>query len=558
MAFNSEQRTVGSKLLGQAVYTIPRNQRKYVWEERNWNELWNDIMFLSSIEDKAHFVGSIVLMDNGELEGVHQYEIIDGQQRIITIFLMTAAIMQYYKEHSETDSYLGLKRFLISTDLQNNNRCKIQSEYQPSIESIINLVCDDSNPITKEEICHSLEDAIDILIIKCFGFFCNKIAQLQLEDVQRLQRCILRTTYIEIIATTEEDSYTIFEILNARGMELEDYELLKNYIMRYTIPIANIDRVKNEWSIYVEQPLGTGLNRFLTHYARHKYKTSGTIEAYSTIKENNNAATIDRLFTDLKRKAKFYKKIYLPIKQDDGGDCSEVEYRVFKFLRANRGELFRPVIMSLMSQKQQGNLLNTDYEKILIFLQYYFACYSLILQETSNKISDGIQKYAYQLENEYSRAILCDFVQYLISKMPGKRIFIRVFGSLGWSHSDAAYADSSRKKKVQIALTMLESIRSSVNIMPDFTIEHINPDSATGNSAMIGNLLPLESNLNGNCQDKPVVDKIQYYQRSNFRITREFAAHYIENTGFDPKNRAEIMAKIIYSEFENTSRAFRR
>lgn len=66
MAFNSEQRTIGSKLLGQTVYTVPRNQRKYVWEEKNWNELWNDIHFLSAIEDKAHFVGSIVLMDNGE------------------------------------------------------------------------------------------------------------------------------------------------------------------------------------------------------------------------------------------------------------------------------------------------------------------------------------------------------------------------------------------------------------------------------------------------------------------------------------------------------------
>lgn len=558
MAFNSEQRTIGSKLLGQTVYTVPRNQRKYVWEEKNWNELWNDINFLSAIEDKAHFVGSIVLMDNGEVEGIHQYEIIDGQQRIITLILLTAAIMQYYKEHTENDSYLGLKRFLISTDLRNNDLCKIQSEYQPSIEDIIKVVCNPDDQTTKEQMCQRLEDVSDSLIPKCFKFFCDKIASLQTDEVQRIQRGVLRTTYIEIIATTEEDSYTIFEILNARGMELEDYELLKNYIMRYTIPVANIDRVKSDWSNYIETPLGAGLNRFLIHYARHKYKTSGTIDAYNTLKQNNNASTINSLFTDLKQKAKFYKKIYLPVLQADNGDCTAVEYRVFKFLRANRGELFRPVILSLMSQKHQGNLSNNDYEKVLIFLQYYFTCYNLILQETSNKISDGIQKYAYLLENEYSRANLCDFIQYLISKMPGKKVFIRAFGSLGWSHTDAAYDDSSRKRKVQIALSMLEAIKSSLNHIPDFTIEHINPDSAAGNNAMIGNLLPLESNLNGNCQDKTVNEKIPYYQQSNFRITREFAAHYIENAGFDPKNRADLMAKMIYSEFENTSRAFKR
>ena len=456
MAFNSEQRTVGSKLLGQSVYNIPRNQRKYVWEEKNWNELWNDINFLSSNEDKTHFVGSIVLMDNGEIDGVHQYEIIDGQQRIITLILMTAAIMFYYKEHSQNDLYLGLKRFLISTDLRNNDHCKILSEHQPSIESIINAVCNPDDHTTVENLCQSLEDAPDKQTSKCFKFFSDKITTLQTDEIQSIQRSVLRTTYIEIIATTEEDSYTIFEILNARGMELEDYELLKNYIMRYTIPVSSIDRVKYEWSNYIEIPLGAGLNRFLIHYARHKYKTSGTIDAYNTIKENNNVSTIKELFTDLKLKAKFYKSIYLPIQQTDSGDCTEVEYRVFKFLRANRGELFRPVMLSLMSQKQQGNLTNNDYEKVLIFLQYYFTCYNLILQETSNKISDGIQKYAYLLENEYTRTNLCDFIQYLISKMPGKNVFIRAFGSLGWSHSDAAYSDTSRKKKVQIALTMLE------------------------------------------------------------------------------------------------------
>ena len=54
-------------------------------------------------------------------------------------------------------------------------------------------------------------------------------------------------SYFNIIATTDEDSYTIFEILNARGTNLEDHELLKNYIMRYIRPVSSRDMVREQW-----------------------------------------------------------------------------------------------------------------------------------------------------------------------------------------------------------------------------------------------------------------------------------------------------------------------
>lgn len=54
-------------------------------------------------------------------------------------------------------------------------------------------------------------------------------------------------SFINIVSSSEEDSYTIFEILNARGTSLEDYELLKNYIMRYIQPEYNRDNAKKVW-----------------------------------------------------------------------------------------------------------------------------------------------------------------------------------------------------------------------------------------------------------------------------------------------------------------------
>lgn len=80
-------------------------------------------------------------------------------------------------------------------------------------------------------------------MIDALKFFTNKLNTLENEKILQI-RDAFRISYVNIISTTEEDSYTIFEILNARGLDLEDYELLKNYIMRYLQPIETRDDAK--------------------------------------------------------------------------------------------------------------------------------------------------------------------------------------------------------------------------------------------------------------------------------------------------------------------------
>ena len=179
----------------------------------------------------------------------------------------------------------------------------------------------------------------------------------------------------------------------------------------------------------------------------------------------------------------------------------------------------------------------------------------MISQETSNKISGGVQRYAYLIENDYKKEYILEVVNYLIERLPGKREFTKSFSTLGWSHEDPAYNDSSNKRKVQIALSTIEFIKTGVTSIGDFTIEHILPDSV-GNNALIGNLLPLEDNINHNCKDKTLQNKITYYQESNFRSVRDFVSKCnIEE--FDPKNRANQMASIIYDKLKSTSKEIR-
>lgn len=75
---------------GTKQYVIPLFQRTYSWTEKEWDILWKDIVEISDMENpRTHFIGSIVNMPTVSVpEGVAKFLLIDGQQRITTIFII--------------------------------------------------------------------------------------------------------------------------------------------------------------------------------------------------------------------------------------------------------------------------------------------------------------------------------------------------------------------------------------------------------------------------------------------------------------------------------------
>lgn len=102
-----------------------------------------------------------------------------------------------------------------------------------------------------------------------------------------------------------------------------------------------------------------------------------------------------------------------------------------------------------------------------------------------------------------------------------------------------------------MALTVLEQIKSGRAEVPEFTIEHILPDSQDRANAIIGNLMPLEKNINESCKDKQLEEKIPLYDNSNFTTARNVANRYRDNVGtFNINFRATRMADELYNEID--------
>lgn len=553
MAFNTDDKKI-SGVLEKRVYLIPRNQRRYVWKEENWKDMLEDLHFSIADSKRAHFMGSIVLekKDSGDKgEGVEVYSIIDGQQRITTFLLLLSSIMYIFKERSLRDSFEGLKSYLITKNLINEEFCKLSSEHYPSLEVFIHNVCNwdkSYSSITKLIAESSNASKQNKDIFDAVHYFYNKLSKYTTPEVEGYRNSLLRTSVVEIIATSEEDAYTIFEILNARGQILEDYELIKNFIMRYYQPSDDVDKAKERWENEIVHPLGDNIAQFIRHYVTHRYAKSGNSHNfnYDVLKSETSKHDVIGLLDDLCRKASYYKIISDP-KAGEGGNCSDSEYNVFSFMKTNRGVLFRPMFLSLIQRNKTGEISDQIYYGTLEFIKYFFICYNLLGRLTSNKLTDTVQCTAKAISDNYSAETLKSFVNGLCRRLPTQEEFTKSFQNIGWSKINEYHKDTSQKHRAQIALETLESIETgSWNIAP-YTIEHLHPDSADRKNANIGNLVMLEEKANEKNADKTFKEKVDGYQDSCFKTARNVYKRYHDNPdSFDIDVRAEKMAEVIY------------
>lgn len=556
MAFKAQQRKISDLLTG-SILEIPRNQRRYVWKKDNWNDLLDDVKFAVAANDvtKKHFIGSIVLKEEVSINGINHYTIIDGQQRAFTLVLFLAAIMQLFKERKMENDFKGTFKLLIVTDLKNQSFCILNSDFYLSLSKIVLRICNwgdisNLNEIFKNEI---LNKRFEKSIMDCISFYYDSMKSYSNEDILAIRDSLIETNFVEIIATTEEDSYTIFEILNARGQDLEDHELLKNYIMRYIRPQeqTKIDEVKIKWTDNIDKGLDISINKFFRHYATHRFAVTKKDNVYKTIRRGVTKKDVNTLFDDILQKVKYYKAILKPEIDGEEYNCSQEEQQIFSFFIKKKAEQFRPIFLSLMHQKDLNNMNDNQYIDAIKYLYLFFVCYNIIGEEKSNKLEEPIYKYSSLLENSFSIDTLHDFVESLNKRLPNRDTFINIFKNVGWSNHTAFYSDSKNKGRVKIVLEILEREKSGREL-PEYTLEHILPDSEGEENAQIGNILPLEKLLNDRCKNKPLCEKIPIYKESNFAITRGFATYYENNIeSFVPKQRTEYLANLMYGYIVN-------
>jgi len=115
----SQNETSFGEMLGNnRQFAIPPFQRPYSWKKKNFEQLFEDLIGISEEQEDVHFMGAII-MDRrpGGTTDLDTYEVIDGQQRITTIYLIVCAAVSVLLKHQKLDEASALAaKYLLATN----------------------------------------------------------------------------------------------------------------------------------------------------------------------------------------------------------------------------------------------------------------------------------------------------------------------------------------------------------------------------------------------------------------------------------------------------------
>ena len=198
---------------GADKYMIPLYQRNYSWGKDEIEQLIDDIYNASDNLNKNYYIGSLIVHKS---KGC--YEVVDGQQRLTTINILNAVIYNFFNNlfidfelicniefHHRPDSKKALE--IIFNNEYGNKNNNIELGYYFAYMRLLKLRDDDYSKFNS-----------------FLSFFLNNVI-------------ILR---IEVLPETDLKHY--FEIMNNRGEQLEQHEVLKAHFMsKFTEGMGNKD-----------------------------------------------------------------------------------------------------------------------------------------------------------------------------------------------------------------------------------------------------------------------------------------------------------------------------
>lgn len=222
------------------IYDIPRYQREYTWNQRDWANLYDDI----TQNDAGYFLGSFIVVNgtvNSKMDTIH-YEVIDGQQRLTTLSLLLAALYTRITEHKDS-----IDDDMMLDDIRPlRNRLILKSDKSKTrvIPQVQNHNLEDYRWILKEHIgLDAVMQKPKFLglrkMSKAFNYFYDRLGEdVEGRDGIECVRCLLdicrlvcSAVVVQITVDSHADAYTLFASLNNRGVPLSAVDLIKNMLL---------------------------------------------------------------------------------------------------------------------------------------------------------------------------------------------------------------------------------------------------------------------------------------------------------------------------------------
>lgn len=582
MKFVPDSTFIRTILMSYPIMKIPNFQRDYSWEKKYYSAFLDDILNELNIEDgklvnTEYFIGTMVF---SKQKGKNYLEVIDGQQRLTVITILLSVISSKFK-------------YIIKNDGLSNATFKYIKTKDDYDQPIVKLKTATSYPYfegyiqSNEKQDLSPSSIEEEKIAETYNYFDS---QLDEEKVRKklgiskdidytniltaIRDQILSMNVISIITEDKESSYEIFEILNAKGMNLSSIDLIKNTIFsEFHCDENTRDKIiERDWEeikkILRDRNQNIGFITFYRHFWISKYKKTTNIKLYDSFKEmiplkqndidenesfkSPNKEVYQEFVKTLKNEANNYLKIVCP-NRSDYNDKKQFYWLIqsFKAIEKIFGvSQARIALLALIDVKERRLIQNKSFKRSIKCIENFIFAYSTLLKNQANIYESIFSNFAIELRKTNSIQDSDKILEkYLFSifqtKFPQKDEFIQAFKNL-------SYSKDNRNQSNLITRYVLNNICSKFDnrdiYYDDSSIEHIiNEDKSVKETLNIGNLICLETTLNEEAGNLDFDEKVEIYKKSKYGQVKEFCNKYKTFKLKDFIKRSEELAEYYYN-----------
>jgi len=529
-------------------FEIPFFQRGYAWEKRQWDGLFQDIeeqilnesIDVEDVKNFELFFGSIVVAETEESSvEFRKYTVIDGQQRITTVYLLLSLIHNIFKKKisQSNDARLHADDLTFLIENRNINRgeyrkMKIYSSKGDRLPTYKTIFGENPKDILHSDI--ELYNKGDNNIDKLKEYCDKKFRDEKYSNVPSLWKlCIALLDSIKVVwipLKKSDDQQAIFESLNDKGMPLSAAELLCNFIFKpIIIAKQDYEKLHNEKWLFTQRHIEGGTKGF-EQYLRCLFSI-GTKKLvgqgrplYAYFKNTNKDITTEQSIKII----------------DDIATCSDDFNFIVKPLEHNISvNELRPIMESIISTRMEG-----AYTFLLSILKSFrendLTQSDVISLFRETMILMVRRKYGEMRVTKYD-TIFPGLLKRLIGERNKINRFQQIIRAEDYWVSDDEFADYIierplyRTKDLPFTNMILQEVDKKLETYgqyPDYTtlntVEHILPQTLNkewkeyiGNEACnedlkrytdtIGNLTLLSQPANSHAGQDPFVSKISDY-----------------------------------------------
>jgi hypothetical protein len=249
-----------AEIFNNRIFRVPDFQRGYAWGESQVGQFWEDLMNLDLDRIRYHYTGVLTLEPIEEKDarrsekwkddlwvferGFRPFYIIDGQQRLTTIIILTKVILDRFDEDEAINFYekRDLRKRMLMEEVGGHRTFILGYERDGRSEDFLRKeILGLGLPAgeAKEETLYTMN------LQNAKAFFEKKTSDLTKKQLEELMRKILTALRFHVYEVDNEmDVFLRFETINNRGRALSKLELLKNRLIYLTTILPDGDQGK--------------------------------------------------------------------------------------------------------------------------------------------------------------------------------------------------------------------------------------------------------------------------------------------------------------------------